>query len=171
MERKFITNSHLAGVSDMSDDLLNEDLCTKSRANKNGVFSEETEKTFEELLKIKKYQSEFDKKVSKALKTAKLKWELDYEKNHSNAKEEEKLDYEKQKKLDELSKKEKEINTRELKKLAYEVIFSKEVSRALFDIIYRENFYNYNRQIEVLEKAFSSIMERVLTKELKFNSN
>ena len=40
---------------------------------------EQQPKTFDELLKDKTYQSEFDKPVAKALETAKGKWESDHQ--------------------------------------------------------------------------------------------
>ncbi|MEG2354261.1 MAG: DUF4355 domain-containing protein, partial [Clostridium sp.] len=38
----------------------------------------EGDKTFDDLLKDKKYQSEFDKKVAKALEAAKNEWEVEH---------------------------------------------------------------------------------------------
>ena len=40
---------------------------------------EQQPKTFDEMLKDKTYQSEFDKRVAKALETAKGKWESDHQ--------------------------------------------------------------------------------------------
>ena len=47
---------------------------------------EQQPKTFDELLKDKTYQSEFDKRVAKALETAKGKWESDHQAKLEEAK-------------------------------------------------------------------------------------
>ncbi len=52
----------------------------KKNAN-GGAENESTgaEKAFDEILKNKKYQSEFDRRVQKAIKTAKRKWKQENE--------------------------------------------------------------------------------------------
>ena len=58
---------------------------------------------FDEILKDKAYQSEFDKKIAKALETAKTKWQEDNEAKQNEAqklakmKDDEKTKYEKEK--------------------------------------------------------------------------
>ena len=42
-----------------------------------GNQNSESEKSFDDVLKDKKYQSEFDRRVAKALETARAKWEKD----------------------------------------------------------------------------------------------
>jgi len=52
-----------------------------------GVQDKETgEKTFDDVLKDKKYQSEFDKRIAKAIETAKGNWEADYQTKIKEAK-------------------------------------------------------------------------------------
>lgn len=86
-----------------------------SEVNNDAVQSGATEtgqeqpKTFDDLLKDKTYQSEFDKRVAKALETAKGKWETEHQAKLEAAKteaekmaamnEKQKADYERDKQL------------------------------------------------------------------------
>lgn len=137
----------------------------------------EGDKSFDDILKDKKYQSEFDKKVAKALETAKGKWETDYQAKIEEAKTEaqklakmnadQKAEYEQQKKLDELTKREKEINTRELKATAYETLAEKGLPKDLVNILNYESAETCNASIEAVEKAFQSAVEKTVNEKLR----
>lgn len=134
-------------------------------------------KTFDDILKDKAYQSEFDKKVAKALETAKGKWETDYNGKLEEAKTEaqklakmnadEKAKYEQQKKLDDLSKREKDITTRELKAQAYETLASKDIPKELVDILNYADAESCNKSIEAVEKAFQTAVEKAVNEKLR----
>lgn len=135
------------------------------------------DKSFDDVLKDKKYQSEFDKRVAKALETAKSKWETDYQAKIQEAKTEaeklakmnadQKAEYEKQKKLDELAKREKDITTRELRATAYETLAEKNLPKELVDIFNYESAETCNKSIEAVEKAFQSAVEKAVNDKLR----
>lgn len=134
-------------------------------------------KTFDDVLKDKSYQSEFDKRVAKALETAKGKWETDYQTKIEEAKTEaqklakmnadQKAEYEQQKKLDELSKREKDINTRELKAQAYETLAEKNLPKDLIATLNFESAETCNKSIESVQKAFQSAVEKAVNEKLR----
>lgn len=135
------------------------------------------DKSFDDVLKDKKYQSEFDKRVAKALETAKSKWEIDYQAKIQEAKTEaeklakmnadQKAEYKKQKKLDELAKREKDITTRELRATAYETLAEKNLPKELVDILNYESAETCNKSIEAVEKAFQSAVEKAVNDKLR----
>lgn len=134
-------------------------------------------KTFDDILGDKKYQSEFDKRVAKALETAKSKWETEKATELENAKTEaqklakmnadQKAEYEQQKKLDELTKREKDITTRELKAQAYETLAEKNLPKELIGTLNFESAENCNASIEAVEKAFQSAVEKAVNDKLR----
>ena len=135
------------------------------------------DKSFDDVLKDKKYQSEFDKRVAKALETAKGKWETDYQAKIQEAKTaaeklskmnaDQKAEYEKQKKQDELAKREKDITTRELRATAYETLAEKSLPKELVDILNYESAETCNKSIEAVEKAFQSAVEKAVNDKLR----
>lgn len=135
------------------------------------------DKSFDDVLKDKKYQSEFDKRVAKALETAKSKWETDYQAKIQEAKTEaeklakmnadQKAEYEKQKREDELAKREKDITTRELRATAYETLAEKNLPKELVDILNYESAETCNKSIEAVEKAFQSAVEKAVNDKLR----
>ena len=134
-------------------------------------------KTFDDVLKDKAYQSEFDKRVAKALETAKSKWETDYQAKIQEAKTEaeklakmnadQKAEYEKQKREDELAKREKDITTRELRATAYETLAEKNLPKELVDILNYSDAESCNKSIEAVEKAFQSAVEKAVNDKLR----
>lgn len=139
----------------------------------------EGSKTFDDLLKDKTYQSEFDKRISKALETAKSKWEIEKATELENAKTEaeklakmnaeQKAKYAEDKRLAELEKREKDITTRELKAQAYETLAEKGLPKELVDILNYENADTCNKSIEAVEKAFQSAVEKAVNEKLRGN--
>lgn len=134
-------------------------------------------KSFDDVLRDKRYQSEFDKRIQKALDTAKGKWETDYNSKLETAKTEaeklakmnadEKAQYAEQKKLDELSKREKDINTRELKAQAYETLAEKNLPKDLISTLNFESAETCNKSIESVQKAFQSAVEKAVNEKLR----
>ena len=134
-------------------------------------------KTFDDILKDKTYQSEFDKRISKSLETAKAKWDAEAQKKIDDAKTEaeklakmnadQKAEYEKQKALDDLAKREKDITTRELKAQAYETLAEKGLPKELVDILNYSDAEQCNKSIEAVEKAFQSAVEKAVNEKLR----
>lgn len=134
-------------------------------------------KTFDDILKDKAYQSEFDKRIAKSLETAKAKWDTEAQKKIDDAKTEaeklakmnadEKAKFEEQKRIAELEKREKEITTRELKAQAYETLASKNLPKELIDTLVFTDAEQCNKSIEAVEKAFQAAVEKAVNEKLK----
>ncbi|AJG98862.1 hypothetical protein LF65_02276 [Clostridium beijerinckii] len=158
--------------------------------NSEGELGSEGDKTFDDILKDKKYQSEFDKRIAKALETAKSKWEVDYNQKLEDAKTEaeklaamtanEKAKYEAQKAKeaeekrvaelnDDLAKREREITIRELKAQAYETLAEKGIPKELVDILNYESADTCNKSIESVQKAFQTAVEKAVNERLRGN--
>lgn len=190
MKRKLIMNLQLFGLGGMSRPFFDADggagngSAGTGAGNGNGEGTGEGsqgqeggEKSFDDLLKDKKYQSEFDKKVAKALETAKGKWEVDYQAKIEEAKTEaqklakmnadQKAEYEAQKRVTELEKREKEITTRELRATAYETLAEKNLPKELVDILNYSDAEQCNKSIEAVEKAFQSAVEKAVNDKLR----
>lgn len=159
------------GIGTGADNGNGEGVGDGAQEQKNG------EKTFDDILKDKKYQSEFDKRVTKAIETAKGNWEADYQTKIEEAKTEaeklakmnaeQKAEYEQNKRIEELDKREKEITTRELRAAAYETLASKDLPKELVDILNYESAESCNKSIEAVEKAFQSAVEKAINNKLR----
>ena len=141
---------------------------------------QEQPKTFDELLKDKTYQSEFDKRVAKALETAKGKWESDHQAKLEEAKteaekmaamnEKQKADYERDKQLKALEQRERDITTRELKATAYETLTEKGLPKELAEILNYTDADQCKASIDAVEKAFQSSVEKAVNEKLRGNN-
>lgn len=188
MKRKLIMNLQLFGLVGMSRPFLEADGGAGNggagtgvdNGNGEGTNNQEdgTEtKTFDDVLKDKSYQSEFDKRVAKALETAKGKWETDYNSKLETAKTEaeklakmnadEKAKYAEEKRVEELAKREKDITTRELRATAYETLAEKNLPKELVDILNYSDAEQCNKSIESVEKAFQSAVEKAVNDKLR----
>lgn len=135
--------------------------------------------SFDDLLKDKKHQSEFDKRIAKSLETAKAKWEADSKTKIEEAKTEaqklakmnadEKAKYEEDKRIKDLEKREKDINTRELKAQAYETLAGKGLPKDLVEILNYQDAETCNKSIEAVEKAFQSAVQKAVNEKLRGN--
>lgn len=135
--------------------------------------------SFDDVLKDKKHQSEFDKRIAKSLETAKAKWEADYNTKLETAKTEaeklakmnadEKAKYAEDKRIADLEKREKDINTRELKAQAYETLAGKGLPKDLVEILNYQDAESCNKSIEAVEKAFQSAVEKAVNEKLRGN--
>lgn len=141
---------------------------------------QEQPKTFDDLLKDKTYQSEFDKRVAKALETAKGKWETEHQAKLEAAKteaekmaamnEKQKADYERDKQLKALEQREREITTRELKATAYETLAEKGLPKELADILNYTDADQCKASIDAVEKAFQMSVEKAVNEKLRGNN-
>lgn len=141
---------------------------------------EQQPKTFDEMLKDKTYQSEFDKRVAKALETAKGKWESDHQAKLEAAKteaekmaamnEKQKADYERDKQIKALEQREREITTRELKATAYETLAEKGLPKELAEILNYTDADQCKASIDAVEKAFQSSVEKAVNEKLRGNN-
>lgn len=186
MKRKAIMNLQLFSLGGMSRAFFEADGGAGSGSTGTGTIDgngegnqgqEGGEKSFDDILKDKKYQSEFDKRVAKALETAKGKWETDYQTKIEEAKTEaeklakmnaeQKAKYAEEKRIAELEQREKEITTRELRATAYETLAEKNLPKELVDILNYSDAENCNKSIESVEKAFQSAVEKAVNDKLR----
>ncbi|WP_278474889.1 DUF4355 domain-containing protein [Turicibacter sanguinis] len=138
---------------------------------------EQQPKTFDELLKDKTYQSEFDKRVAKALETARGKWESDHQAKLEEAKteaekmaamnEKQKADYERDKQIKALEQREREITTRELKAAVYETLTEKGLPKDLAEILNYTDADQCKASIDVVEKTFNSAVTKAVNEKLQ----
>ena len=188
--KKLIMNLQLFGLGQVSRPFLNADSgegnggAGTGADNSNGEGrtdenqnSDEGDKSFDDILKDKKYQSEFDKRVAKALETARGKWETDYQAKVEEAKTEaeklakmnaeQKAKYAEEKRVAELEKREKDITTRELRATAFETLAEKNLPKELVDILNYSDAEQCNKSIEAVEKAFQTAVERAVNEKLR----
>lgn len=135
--------------------------------------------TFDELLKDKTMQSEFDRRMTKAIETAKEKWQTEHEEKLERAKTEaEKLakmnaeqraEHERQQREDELAKREADITRRELRASTIDELVEKGLPISLADIINYTDADSTKASIEAVEKAFRQAVEDGVNERLKGN--
>lgn len=136
---------------------------------------QQTENKVEEKLTLttdelqSRLQTESDKRVSEALKTAKGKWEKEYEqKIQFERKEAERLaklsEDERSKELDnkyknELSKRENDLLKKEMKLEAVNILSNKKLPVSFADMVIGENADDTHERITSFEKAFKEAVE------------
>lgn len=133
--------------------------------------------SFDEMLQNPSYQSEFDKRVAKALETSRTKIEKDVEARIQNAKTEaeklakmnadQKAEYEKEKREKELSDREAAINKRELTAQAKETLVEKGLPLELSEVLDYTSADTCNKSIEAVSKAFQSAVEKAVENKIK----
>lgn len=136
-----------------------------------------TPPTFDDLLKDKNNQSEFDRRVSKALETAKSKWaeeeaaKLEAVKTEAeklakmNA--EQKAEHERQKREKELADREATLTLRELRAEAAVTLSEKGLPKELIDSVNFKDADSCKASIEAVEKAFRAAVQAGVEEKLK----
>lgn len=135
--------------------------------------TKEKTQTFDEVLSNKEYQSEFDKRVTKALEKAKSKWETETEAKLKEAEKlakmtaNEKAEHERTKREEELSKREIELNKRELRAEAKSILLEKNLDVNLAEMLNYTDAESVKSSIESVEKAFNIAVESRVLEKLK----
>lgn len=125
-------------------------------------------------------QSEFDsvvdKRISKAIETAQIKWQTESEKRIAEAKsegeklakmnEEQRSALEKQQQDEALAQREADITRRELRAQSLEQLAEKELPKELIDVVVLTDAEACNKSIEAIEKSFRSAVETAVNKRL-----
>ena len=130
-------------------------------------------KTFDEILTDKAYQAEFDRRVNKALETARDKWQVLADDKATEAEKlakmtkDEKAQYLQRKKEKELADKEAAITKRELMAEAKNTLAEKGLPSALAELLVYTDADACNASIGTLEKAFQSAVEAAVEGRLK----
>lgn len=129
--------------------------------------------SFDDILKNKDYQAEFDRRVQKALGTAKEKWSALMDDKLSEAdklakmNKEEKAQYLHQKKEKELADKEAAITRRELMAEAKNTLAEKKLPVGLAEVLNYADADSCSKSIEAVEKAFQEAVQAAVEEKLK----
>ena len=137
--------------------------------------TENKTQTFDEVLSNKEYQAEFDRRVQKAIETAKTKWQEinDAEKTEAEKlakmNKEQKLEYEAQKERKEKEEVLAKLNAYELKDQALDIAKEKGLDVALlsyfdFKTVKAEEI---NAKIDEISVAFNKAVEKAVNERLK----
>ena len=136
-------------------------------------------KTFDDVLANKEYQAEFDRRVSKALKTAQSNWQKDYESKLEAEKQEakklaemneaEKWAYEKKQLEEKLALKEQELLKKELMATAKNILVEKNIPLNLAELLDYSSDENCKKSIEIIEKSFGTALENAVNDRLRGN--
>ncbi len=129
--------------------------------------------SFDDLLKNKDYQAEFDRRVQKALGTAKEKWTVLMDDKLSEAdklakmNKEEKAEYLRQKQEKELKDREAAITRRELMADAKNTLAEKKLPVGLAEVLNYGDADSCSKSIEAVEKAFQEAVQAAVEEKLK----
>lgn len=131
--------------------------------------------SFDEIIADKEYQREFDKKVSKALETARGKWEKEIETIKTEAEKlakmdsEEKAKYEREKISKERDEAISKLNSYQLKEVAQEIASEKGVPLSLLKIIdySKENAESIKAKIEEIEVTYKQALQEGINDRMK----
>lgn len=137
-----------------------------------GGDSEEP-KSFDDLLQNKDYQAEFDRRVQKALGTAKEKWSALMDDKLSEAEKlakmnkDEKAEYLRQKQEKELKSREAAITRRELMAEAKNTLAEKKLPVGLAEVLNYADADSCSKSMEAVEKAFQEAVQATVEEKLK----
>lgn len=143
--------------------------------NENNAGTNNNPVTFDDFLKDGKNQAEFDKRVQKAINTAKANWEeiMNSEKTEAEKlakmNKEQKLEYQAQKERTDKEKALAELNAYKLKEQAIKIASEKGLDISLL------TFFNFetvkaeeiNSKIEEVSNAFNKAVEKAVNERLK----
>ncbi|WP_313074732.1 DUF4355 domain-containing protein [Lacrimispora sp.] len=130
-------------------------------------------KTFDEILKDGSYQAEFDRRIQKALGTAKDKWSALMDDKLSEAEKltkmnkEEKEAYLRQKQEKDLQDREAGITRRELMAEAKNTLSEKKLPVGLAEVLNYTDADSCNKSIAAVEKAFQEAVQSAVEEKLK----
>lgn len=139
------------------------------------VGTENKTQTFDEVLSNKEYQAEFDRRVQKAIETAKTKWQEinDAEKSEADKlakmNKEQKLEYEAQKANKEKDNALAELNAYKLKEQALTIASEKGLEVSLLNLIDFKTVTaeKLSENIDNLSVVFNRAVEKAVNEKLK----
>jgi len=130
-------------------------------------------RTFDEILKEGNFQAEFDRRVQKALGTAKDKWsalmddKLSEAEKLSKMNKEEKAEYLRQKQEKDIQEREATITRRELMAEAKNTLAEKKLPVGLAEVLNYADADTCNKSITAVEKAFQEAVQAAVEEKLK----
>ena len=133
--------------------------------------------SFDDILKNKEYQSEFDKRVQKALATAREKWDKETNNKITEAVEEaqklakmtaeQKSQHEREQAEKILKEREANITRRELQATAKDTLIDKGLPVELFETLNYSDAESCMQSIEAVEKSFKAAVEKAVENRIK----
>lgn len=142
--------------------------------------TEQTKPTFDEMLSDKAYQSEFDKRIAKALEKQRGKLEAEFEEKFTKAKTEaeklaqmdaqQKAQYEAEQREKLLAERESELNKRELQSVAKEQLLEKGLSPKLSNLLDYSSAEACSKSIEALASGIQEMVEATVNEKLRGSS-
>ncbi len=129
--------------------------------------------SFDDLLNGDGMQSEFDRRVTKALETAKVKWETEAKNRETEAARmaklsaEERAKAEAEKKAAELTEREAQISRREMQSTAQEELSKRGLPMSLAKLLPYDSAEACNAGIDALEKEFRAAVQAGVEERLK----
>lgn len=129
--------------------------------------------TFDEVLKDKAYQAEFDRRMSKAIDTAKAKWDKEAEEKADEAAKlakmtaDEKAKHESEKREKALADREAAVAKRELTAEAISQLTEKGLPAELAKCLDYSSADNCKASMEAVEKAFGAAVDAAVNERLK----
>lgn len=130
-------------------------------------------KSFDDVLKNKDYQAEFDRRVNKAIETAKSKWDALMDDKLTEAEKmakmtkEEKAAYQQKKQEKELADREAAITRRELMAEAKNTLAEKNLPVDLAEVLNYADADSCKKSLETVEKAFQKAVQAGVEARLK----
>ena len=184
MVQKLSMNFQLFGLGQFSRPFLNADDGAGNGGSSpevgdqsNNQNSDGGQKSFDDILKDSNYQTEFEKRMSEAIKSERAKWEADSKTKIDEAKTEaekvakmtaeQKAKYEEEKRVADIERREKELNTKELKIQADTILAEKNLPKSLAEIVIYENADTCIKSIEAIETAFNEAVESAVNERLR----
>ena len=140
-----------------------------------GTEAKKEGQTFDEVLSNKEYQAEFDRRVQKAIETAKTKWQEINDAEKSEAEKlakmnkEQKLEYEAQKANKEKDSALAELNAYKLKEQALTIASEQGLDVSLLNLIdfKTTTAEKLNENIDNLSAVFNKAVEKAVNEKLK----
>ena len=135
--------------------------------------SKSVAESFDEMLKQGKNQSEFDRRVAKAIETSQAKWQEKANAEKSEAERlarmsaEQKAEHERQKRESELAKREEAVARREMRATASQQLSERSLPQALAECLDYSSAEACGKSIDAMEKAFRDAVQAAVTERMK----
>lgn len=133
--------------------------------------------SFDDMLKTGDYQSEFDKRVTKALNTAKAQWEKDAQAREEAARTEaerlakmtaqQKAEHEAKEREEKIAARERAVTLRELKAEAYATLAERELPKELADVLDYSDADKCKASIDAIEKTYRAAVQAGVEERMK----